>query len=119
MPDQPENTSPDTLDDDIPTVGDIADAVLDRIKGLFPGPADSAPAADEPPAGAPTEPAPAQAPSAPSPAGESVADTVRRVLLEKDTDARIAAVESKVGEPAAPKPDRTGIAAAIFGKTRT
>ncbi len=131
MPDDndlPANTSPDTITDEPVTIGEIADAVVDKLRDLLPGAkSDSivdagSTGTDSPPPGT-APPAVASSPvGAPTGGGpgvmQSVEDTVRRILAEKDTDSRIAAVEEKVGKPAEPKPPRSGLAAMLFGKDR-
>jgi len=113
------NQSPDTFDDEPVSIGEIADAVVEKLKGLLPGAGgDSAPPAAEPPAAAPTEPAAAQAPPAPASSPSDVEAAVERVLARKDTDSRLADVEAKVTAPPAAKPPRVGIAALLFGKDR-
>ena len=138
MQDEPNNQSPDTIseNDEPVTVGEVADAVVEKLKGLIPGIGAAAGSNDggtahgggtaEPigtgPANTGSNPVPNPPPPPPPPAsvsaGQDVESTVRRVLAEKDTDNRIAAVETKVNTPPEPKPERKGIAAAIFGKTR-
>lgn len=130
MQTDPDNQSPDTItDEDEPvTIGEIAEAVAEKLKGLIPGvgatdggTADAGSGSTPPPAASDAGSPPVTAPPPPPPSNgvvESVEATVRRVLSERDTDNRIAAVEEKVNKPAEPKPPRTGIAAIVFGKER-
>ncbi len=122
-----DNQSPDTITDDdgsTVSIGEIADAVVERLKGLIPGAGgDSAPPSVEAPTAALTEPAAVAASPAPvsnvsRETSSDVEAAVERVLARKDTDARLGEVEAKVSAPPAPKPKRTGVAALIFGPDR-
>lgn len=119
----PNNQSPETIAAETETVsiGEIVSGVVEGLKGLIPGAAANEqvpPAAEAAPPVATTEAPVVATPPAPAApvAGESVADTVRRVLAEKDTDSRLAAVEQRTAP--APKPPRSGIGALLFGKDR-